>query len=244
MPSTVARKHGKSMGAGRDYLVGTRARWLIVTAALAAVLYVALWIGYAMQWAWLADVDAAGLAGPYQYGSAHPGWVTAWDVFCTVLGPFAFRLLALVLIVVALVRRRQRIAWYLVLTIELSAVITEVAKFLVDRPRPSTALVHALSTSFPSGHALGVMVSVLALLALAWPALRPNLRAWWVAAGVLVIVAIGVGRVVLNVHHPSDVVAGWALGYVWFVVVFLVYPPYPSTVTAVGGTPVAPGTAR
>ncbi|MEV0669043.1 phosphatase PAP2 family protein [Mycobacterium sp. NPDC050441] len=224
--------------------MGTRARWLIVTAVLAAVVYAALWIGYERQWAWLADVDAAGLAGPYRFGSAHPGWVTAWDVFCTVLGPFAFRLLALVMIVVALVRRQRRIAWYLVLTVELSAVTTEVAKFLVDRPRPATALVHALSTSFPSGHAMGVMVAVPALLVLALPTFRPALRGWWVAAGAFVVIAIGVGRVVLNVHHPSDVVAGWALGYVWFVAVFLLYPPYPPTVTAVDETPVAPGSAR
>ncbi len=210
----------------------------------AVAVYAALWIGYARQWTWLADVDAAGLAGPYRFGSAHPGWVTAWDVFCTVLGPFAFRLLALVMIVVALVRRRRRIAWYLVLTVELSAVITELAKSLVDRPRPSTALVHALSTSFPSGHAMGVMVAVPALLTLAWPVLRPALRGWWAAAGAVVVIAIGVGRVVLNVHHPSDVVAGWALGYVWFAAVFLLYPPYSPTVTAVDGTPAAPGSAR
>lgn len=194
---------------------------------LAVVVYAALWIGYANQWIWLADVDAAGLAGPYRYGSAHPGWVTAWNVFCTVLGPFAFRLLALVMIVVALVRRQRRIALFLFLTIELSAVTTEVAKFLADRPRPDTALVHALSTSFPSGHALGVMVAVLALLTLAWPRLHPRLRGWWVVAGVLVVVAIGVGRVVLNVHHPSDVLAGWALGYGYFVVCLLLVPPYP-----------------
>lgn len=199
----------------------------MVTAVLAAAVYAALWIGYANQWTWLADVDAAGLAGPYRYGSAHPGWVTAWNVFCTVLGPFAFRLLALVMIVVALVRRQRRIALFLVLTIELSAVTTEVAKFLADRPRPDTALVHALSTSFPSGHALGVMVAVLALLTLAWPRLHPRLRGWWVVAGVLVVVAIGVGRVVLNVHHPSDVLAGWALGYGYFVVCLLLVPPYP-----------------
>lgn len=243
MASTVARKHGKSVGAGRDDLVKTRDRWLIVSAVAAVAVYAALWIGYTTQWGWLADVDAAGLAGPYRFGSAHPGWVTAWDVFCTVLGPFAFRLLALVMIVVALVRRQRRIAWYLVLTIELSAVTTEVAKFLVDRPRPATALVHALSTSFPSGHALGVMVSVLALLTLAWPALRPALRVWWAAACVLVVIAIGVGRVVLNVHHPSDVVAGWALGYVWFVAVYLLYPPY-RVVTAVDETPAAPDSGR
>lgn len=223
--------------------MGTRRTWLIATAVLTLAVYAALWLGYAMQWTWLADLDAAGLAGPYRYGSAHPGWVTAWDVFCTVLGPFAFRLLALVMIVVALLRRRWRIAVFLVLTVELSAVTTELAKNLVDRPRPDTALVHALSTSFPSGHALGVMVSVLALSALAWPGIRPRLRAWWVAAGVLVVVAIGVGRVVLNVHHPSDVMAGWALGYAWFVAVYLLYPPYPA-VTAADETPVAPGSAR
>ena len=205
----------------------TRESWLVVTAVLAVAVYAALWIGYANQWTWLADVDAAGLAGPYRYGSAHPGWVTAWNVFCTVLGPFAFRLLALVMIVVALVRRQRRIALFLFLTIELSAVTTEVAKFLADRPRPATALVHALSTSFPSGHALGVMVAVLALLTLAWPRLHPRLRGWWVVAGVLVVVAIGVGRVVLNVHHPSDVLAGWALGYGYFVVCLLLVPPYP-----------------
>ncbi|MBP2454652.1 phosphatase PAP2 family protein [Mycolicibacterium lutetiense] len=222
----------------------TRESWLVVTAVLAVAVYAALWIGYANQWTWLADVDAAGLAGPYRYGSAHPGWVTAWNVFCTVLGPFAFRLLALVMIVVALVRRQRRIALFLFLTIELSAVTTEVAKFLADRPRPATALVHALSTSFPSGHALGVMVAVLALLTLAWPRLHPRLRGWWVVAGVLVVVAIGVGRVVLNVHHPSDVLAGWALGYGYFVVCLLLVPPYPTTVTAADETPAAPGTER
>lgn len=243
MPSTVARKDGKSVGAGRDCLVRTRAGRLIVTAVLAVAVYAALWIGYERQWAWLADVDAAALAGPYRYGSAHPGWVTAWDVFCTVLGPFAFRLLALVMIVVALVRRHRRIALFLFLTIELSAATTEVAKYLADRPRPDTALVHALSTSFPSGHALGVMVAVLALLTLAWPTMRPHRRGWWVAAGALVVVAIGVGRVVLNVHHPSDVVAGWALGYAWFVVVYLLCPPYPE-VTAADRTPAALDTAR
>ncbi len=243
MTSTVARKHGKNVGAGRNHLVGTRDRWLIVTAVPAVAVYAALWIGYATHWPWLAEIDAAGLAGPYRYGSTHQGWVTGWSVFCAVLGPFAFRLLALVMIVVALVRRQRRIALFLVLTIELSAVTTEVAKAIADRPRPSTALVYALSTSFPSGHALGVMVAVLALLALAWPRLRPAQRGWWLAAGVLLIVAIGVGRVVLNVHHPSDVVAGWALGYAWFVAVFLTFPPYPRA-TSTDEIPAAPGTAH
>ena len=129
---------------------------------------------------------------------------------------------------------------FLLLTVELSAVLTELAKFLADRPRPDTAMVHAIGTSFPSGHALGVMVAVLAFSVLAWPRLSPVLRGWWVAAGALVVVGIGAGRVMLNVHHPSDVLAGWALGYAWFVAVYLCYP----VVRAADETPAGPGNAR
>ena len=63
------------------------------------------------------------------------------------------------------------------------------------------------------------MVGVLALLTVVLPVVRRPLRAWLIAVGAVVVVAVGVGRVVLNVHHPSDVLAGWALGYVWFVAV-------------------------
>ena len=112
---------------------------------------------------------------------------------------------------------RLRIALFLTVTVLLSGAVTEIAKNLVDRPRPAGALVSAYSTSFPSGHALGVLVAVAALLAVAWPAVGGSRRRRLAALGVVIVVAIGVGRVVLNVHHPSDVLAGWALGYAYFV---------------------------
>jgi membrane-associated phospholipid phosphatase len=49
--------------------------------------------------------------------------------------------------------------------------------------------------------------------------------------------------VVLNVHYPSDVVAGWALGYAYFVVCLLMVPPS-RPVTESDETPAALGTAR
>lgn len=223
--------------------MGTRTGWLIGTSLLAAAAYALLWIGYGLQWSWLSELDDAGLAGPYRYGIAHPGWVTGWDVFCTVFGPLGFRLVGLVVIVVALRRRDYRMALFVGLTVMLSGVVVEAAKFIADRPRPDTALVWAASTSFPSGHAVGVLVSVLALLAVAWPRLRGPARGWLCVAGAVVIIAIGVGRVVLNVHHPSDVLAGWALGYAYFVVCLLLAPPYPR-VRAADETPLTPGTER
>jgi membrane-associated phospholipid phosphatase len=217
--------------------------WLIVSAALAVVVYALMWIGYASQWNWLMTIDSSWLETMHRYDVAHPGWVTAWNVFCTVLGPTVFRLLTLVVIIFALVRRNLRVALFLVISVELSGLITEIAKYAANRPRPATALVSAPSTSFPSGHALGVMVGVLALLTIILPVIHRSLRVWLIAFGAVTVIAIGIGRVVLNVHHPSDVVAGWALGYAYFVACLLLVPPT-RPVTVADETPAAPGTAR
>jgi membrane-associated phospholipid phosphatase len=71
----------------------------------------------------------------------------------------------------------------------------------------------------------------------------PRARRWLLVAGIALIVAIGAGRVVLNVHHPSDVLAGWALGYAYFVLCVLVLPPL-RPITAADETPATPGSAR
>jgi len=223
--------------------VPNRTRWLTGSAVLAVALYAALWIGFTRQWGWLTGVDDTALEFFHRHGVEHPGWVRGWDLFCLVLGPGAFRIGAGVVIVAAFIRRNTRLAVFLLLTVEGSALVTETAKLIADRPRPVTAMVSALSTSFPSGHALGVLVSVLALLTLVLPLIRPSRRVWLIALGALVVVAIGVGRVVLNVHHPSDVVAGWALGWAYFVFCLLVAPPT-RPLTAPDETPEALDTAR
>ena len=201
-----------------------------------------MWIGYVLQWNWLTVVDSSALDALFRYGVEHPGWVMSWFVFCALFGPTAFRLVALVVIVVALTRRNLSAALFLVISVELSGLITEIAKQAADRPRPAGALVSAPSTSFPSGHAVGVMVGVLALLTVLWPMMRQPLRIWLTAIGAVVVFAIGFGRVVLNVHYPSDVVAGWALGYAYFVACLLMVPPWP--LTAADRTRAVSDTAR
>lgn len=207
------------------------------------MVYALLWVGVAHQWAWIDRIDQVALDAFYDVGVGRPGWVAGWDLYCTILGPGAFRIATAVAIVVAFVQRRVALAVFLILTIELSGAVTEVAKSLAARPRPDTAFVDALSSSFPSGHALGVMAAVLAVLAVVAPRVPQHRRGWLIALGVVVVVTIGLGRVVLNVHHPSDVVAGWALGYAYFVFCVLVAPPRRTTPEA-AGTPAAPGSSR
>jgi undecaprenyl-diphosphatase len=217
--------------------------WLIGSGAAALVVYALMWLGFAGDWTWLARIDAAALDPADRFAQGRPGWVTAWDVYCTVLGPGAFRIATVVVVVVAFVRRKIRLGVFLLVSVELSGLLTEIAKSIADRPRPETAMVSALSTSFPSGHALGVMVAVAALLVVVLPLVQAPTRGWLIAVGAVIVVTIGIGRVVLNVHHPSDVIAGWALGYAYFVVCLLLVRPTP-TVTEKAETPEVLDSAR
>ncbi|MCP9272221.1 phosphatase PAP2 family protein [Mycolicibacterium arenosum] len=216
-------------------------RWLIATAVLAAGVYAATWIGWSTPWPWVASVDDAALRVTHGYGVEHPTWVLAWDVLCSVFSPVVFRLVTLGVIVWAAIRRKWRLVVYLAVAVEMSGLLTEFAKGLADRARPDTALVGASSSSFPSGHALGNTAIVLSALVLVLPLVRRRVRPLLIVLGAAIVLVIGVGRVVLNVHHPSDVVAGWALGYVWFVVTLALLPPRPADVTAEDGTRVARG---
>ena len=191
----------------RRYLAG----WLLAVAAMVG--YALLWLGYRHSWGWLATVDSAALRGCLAAATALPGWVGWWNGVCTVFAPVVFRLLAMIVAGVALYRRRLRAALFVLVSVEFSGLVSQGAKDLADRPRPSTALVTAASSSFPSGHALGVVVGVAALLTVGWPVWNRRARVAAGAVGALLVVMVGFGRVALNVHHPSDVLAGFALGY-------------------------------
>jgi undecaprenyl-diphosphatase len=218
-----------------------RKPWLVGLLVLATAVYVTLWVGWSTHWTWLAAVDAWGLGAFHQLGVDHPAWVTFWQVLCTVLGPNAFRIVGLVVIVVALRHRQFRLALFLVLSVELSGLVTEALKAAAHRPRPETALVFAPSWSFPSGHALSVSAAVMALTVVVLPRVRRDRWGWVIAGGALIVLVIGFGRVVLNVHNPTDVLAGWAAGYLWFAASLLVLIRAP--VSSLVETPVAHGSA-
>ena len=206
-------------------------------------LYAAMWIGWAQGWLWLDAVDNWSLDNLHSVYSAHPAWMTCWNVFCTVLGPTAFRLFGVAVIIWLLVRRYLRLALFLVLSIELAGMLTLTMKYVANRPRPLTAMVHAFGTSFPSGHAVGVSAAVLSLLTVGSAFLAPRWRAVLTVLGAVIVVAIGFGRVALNVHHPSDVIAGWALGYLWYLACLLAVRPLPlkrEGVSVPAETPAAP----
>jgi membrane-associated phospholipid phosphatase len=213
-------------------------RRLVIFGVAAALCYALLWFVWVLHSSWLDTVDSLALDPLHRYGVKHPAWVRSWDEFCT-FGPSSFRLAGAVVIVVAIFRRNLRVVLFVLTTIGFSGVLTQIAKNLSDRPRPDSALVFAPSTAFPSGHAVEVTAAVLALLTVSTGVFGRRARLVTVTIGAFLIVAIGVGRVVLNVHHPSDVLAGWALGYLWFLLWLFVIRPLPLAAPAIPEEPVS-----
>jgi undecaprenyl-diphosphatase len=129
----------------------------------------------------------------------------------------------LVLVVAALVIHffllgRARTAFFVLCAVGSGQVLSSLLKAGVDRPRPDLVshLVTETSLSFPSGHAMLSAVTYLTLGALAARFLPGRVtRVYVLALAVLVTLTVGVTRVYLGVHWPSDVLAGWCAGFAW-----------------------------
>ncbi|KKC03381.1 phosphatase PAP2 family protein [Mycobacterium nebraskense] len=188
----------------------------VCIALAAAAVYALMWVGYSQDWHWLQRMDSSLLDAARDSAARDHIWVRFWADVSFALGPVPFRVLGTVAAVVALVTRRVRAGLLLLACAPLSGLVTVAAKLLADRPRPSTMLVTAAETSFPSGHALEVTAALLAALSLVLPTMNRVVRRGAVAVVALSVLAAGVSRVALNVHYPSDVLAGWSLGYLYF----------------------------
>ena len=99
-----------------------------------------------------------------------------------------------------------------------AGVLVFFGKLLIGRDRPPVIdhLVSESNHSYPSGHALGAAVVVGILAAVLLPALAHRvIRVLVIAVASLFVVAVGLSRLYLGVHWPTDVLAGWLIGASW-----------------------------
>ncbi|MEH3144688.1 MAG: phosphatase PAP2 family protein [Methylobacterium frigidaeris] len=116
------------------------------------------------------------------------------------------------------VTARWRAALFVVVAIGGGELLSTGLKLLYQRPRPDL-VPHGMETftaSFPSGHA---MLSAIAYLTLAILLARVErgrrVKAFVMTLGVVTTLLVGVSRLYLGVHWPSDVLAGWCIGAAW-----------------------------
>ncbi len=123
---------------------------------------------------------------------------------------------SVVLTALALWYRRWPVAIYLTAVMAGSAGLNLIFKLLWHRVRPALweGIPPHADFSFPSGHATYSMTFVLALVLIKW---ESPIRPWLIGLGGLFALAIGVSRVYLGVHFPSDILGGWLLAIAWAV---------------------------
>jgi undecaprenyl-diphosphatase len=149
------------------------------------------------------------------YAGHRPALVVVARVF-TALGEPTVLIGAGFLFAVFLWREgRARFALALLLVILVGRGLSEVQKYWIARARPDLEphLVVVKTSSFPSGHATSSMIFYLTIAIALTAGTRWQRRA--AAAAVLLSLCVGVSRVMLGVHWPSDVVGGWAFGMLW-----------------------------
>jgi len=153
-----------------------------------------------------------------------PG-VDAVMLFITFLGNVqTILVLALVALIVTLLSRRYEAAVLLVFALLASSLFFSAIKLLVGRPRPlfENARIVQGGFSFPSGHAVvsATFYGTIAFL-LIHALSRESLKVLVGLIAALLVLAIGISRIYLGVHYPSDVVAGWVAGVFWLLLVAL-----------------------
>jgi undecaprenyl-diphosphatase len=145
-----------------------------------------------------------------------PLWVEESARDITALGGLTVLALVSVFATAMLVLHGRRLqAVVFAIAVVFAQAASEVLKHLIARPRPMLVphLDLISSASFPSGHAMMSPVVYLTLaVVLAAGAENRRVRVLLVGSAVLLVTAIGITRVYLGVHWPTDVIAGWMLG--------------------------------
>jgi undecaprenyl-diphosphatase len=154
-----------------------------------------------------------------------PPWVQELGRDATALGGVAW-LVFFTLVVAGYLwlDKKHHMVVFLLVAASTGLMISIGLKSFFDRPRPSLVphLSHVSTSSFPSGHSMLSSVVYLTLgVLLASVVSQTRLKIYVIAVALLLSVIIGISRVYLGVHYPTDVLAGWMAGIAWALLCWL-----------------------
>jgi undecaprenyl-diphosphatase len=155
-----------------------------------------------------------------------PAWIENALLDLTAIGgSTVLGLVVLSVIGFLLLQTRYWTALFVTVTAMSGEVLTIAMKAAFNRPRPSIVpqLRAVFSTSFPSGHAMESAIVYLTLGAILMRVAESRLtKAYIMGIAMLLTMLVGVSRVYLGVHYPTDVIGGWIIGFVWASICWLI----------------------
>jgi membrane protein DedA with SNARE-associated domain len=153
-------------------------------------------------------------------------WITPIAKMVTAVGtgPMLYTALALSGLFFWYRTRAWRLPVLAVVTLAVGQLARDVINHGLAVPRPPTSLwlVRVSGYAFPSGHTTSSTIGY-GLITLLLIRVDPPRRWLYGACGGLVVIAVGLSRLYLGVHWPSDVLGGWAFGVAWLALAILIY---------------------
>lgn len=170
-------------------------------------------------------MDATISAAATGFALRHPAWRHVALAVTTSGGPAPTTVASVAAVLILAAVGRVRAAAFAAVTMLGSTVARRLVLYAVARPRSVGWLAPASGFSFPSGHTTESAAAALTALALCWPLVHGYRRRLAATAVGLWAVSVGVSRVVLVVHWPTDVLAGWLLAIAVVAAAQAVLPP-------------------
>ncbi|MCX5497067.1 phosphatase PAP2 family protein [Kaistia dalseonensis] len=168
-----------------------------------------------------------------------PAWLELAMLDITSLGgTTVLTIVTLAVLIYLVVAGHRGAAGLVAIAVVGGTILSSLLKIGFERPRPDIVphLVNVQTLSFPSGHAMLSAVTYLTLGALlARSERRRVLKVYFIGLAVFMTVLIGISRVFLGVHFPTDVLAGWCVGAAWAMICWAVAVRLQRGGTAKGG---------
>jgi undecaprenyl-diphosphatase len=197
----------------------------LVTVTAAALVFTILLVLVRLQWAPLEAADHGAAAGINELIAGNATLVSVVKAVTFLGSNGVLWTVIAAATVILVIRRRWRLAAYLLVTGAGALTLDPILKSLVGRLRPVVAhpIAHGTGDSFPSGHSLGSIVCYGAILLVFLPAARGRWRPAFTTVIVALVALIGISRILLGVHYLSDVLGAWAVGITWLGVTALAF---------------------
>ena len=167
----------------------------------------------------------------YVSGIRHE-YVNKVMIFLSRSGDTLFAIIVTLLIMIFFYRiSKRREAHFYAVNVLTIAIVSQALKYLAKRPRPEgqwlvdiSGYTHVGGYSFPSGHSMISMAASLILIYFVLDNFRNRVLAHILSLFVFIYAAlVGISRVYVGVHYPSDVVASWIVASIWVLITLIIF---------------------